>query len=135
MKWFTWAVLPAFFARLTAVLAKVRVAYVNSKSATAPRTMWVVSFPAMLIPVFSATLLAQTSREIDAHQFSTSTFSSDYQPSDENASHSAASPQGDSSQNDTNCSNSCQPIDWVHAWMRKVEWTRHVPVSRITSPP
>ena len=45
-----------------------------------------ISFPAMLIPVFSATLLAQTSRDIDAHQFSTSNlpFSSDYQPSDEN---------------------------------------------------
>jgi uncharacterized membrane protein len=58
MKWFTWAVLSAFFAGLTALLAKVRVAYVNSKSAIAVRTMWVISFPAMLIPVFSATLLA-----------------------------------------------------------------------------
>jgi hypothetical protein len=119
-------VLSAFVPGLAAVLAKVRVAYVNSKSATAARTMWFICFAAVLIPVFCATLLAQTSLEIDAHQFSTSNlpFSSDYQPSDENASDSAASPQGDSSQNDTNCSSSCQQNDWVHAWMRKVDKTR-----------
>jgi hypothetical protein len=125
MKWFTWAVLSASFARLTAGLAKVG-AFVNSNLATVVRTMRTVCFAGVLVPLFSAPSLAQTSREIDAHQFSSSNlpFSSDYQPSDENASDSAASPQGDSSQNDTNCSSSCQQNDWVHAWMRKVDKTR-----------
>jgi hypothetical protein len=126
MKWFTWAVLSAFFAGLTALLAKVRVAYVNSKSAIAVRTMWVISFPAMLIPIFSATLLAQTSREIGAHQFSTSNlpFPSDYQPSDENASDSSACPEGDASQSDINNRSSQEQNDWVHAWMHTVDKAR-----------
>jgi hypothetical protein len=71
----------------------------------------------MLIPVFSATLLAQTSRDIDAHQFPSSNL-------DDIASDSAEFPQQDSSQNDTNCSSSCQQNDWVHAWMRKVDKAR-----------
>ena len=116
MKWFTWAVLSAFFARLTAVLTTVG-ASVNSNLATAVRTMRTVCFAAVLIPVFSATLLAQTSREIDAHQFSSSNW-------DESASDSTEFPQQDSSQNDTNCSSSCQQDDWVHAWMRKVDKAR-----------
>jgi bacterial/archaeal transporter family protein len=50
MNWFTWALLSAFFAGLTAVLAKVGVAHVNSNLATAVRTVvilifaWVVVF-------------------------------------------------------------------------------------------
>jgi transporter family protein len=50
MNWFTWALLSAFFAGLTAVLAKVGVAHVNSNLATAIRTVvilvfaWVVVF-------------------------------------------------------------------------------------------
>jgi uncharacterized membrane protein len=77
MNGFTWVLRSAFFAGLTPVLTTVG-ASVNSNLATAVRTMRTVCFAAVLIPVFSATLLAQTSREIDAHQFSTSTFSSDY---------------------------------------------------------
>jgi transporter family protein len=50
MNWFTWALLSAFFAGLTAVLAKVGVAHVNSNLATAIRTVvilifaWIVAF-------------------------------------------------------------------------------------------
>ena len=39
MNWFIWAVLSAFFAGLTAVLAKVGVENVNSNLATAIRTV------------------------------------------------------------------------------------------------
>jgi hypothetical protein len=38
MNWFIWALLSAFFAGLTAVVAKVGVAHVNSNLATAIRT-------------------------------------------------------------------------------------------------
>src|SRR5713101_3943936 len=44
MNWFTWALLSAFFAGLTAVLAKVGVAHVNSNLATAIRTMVILIF-------------------------------------------------------------------------------------------
>src|SRR5690242_8360145 len=50
MNWFIWALLSAFFAGLTAVLAKVGVAHVNSNLATAIRTVvilifaWLVAF-------------------------------------------------------------------------------------------
>src|SRR5438309_4595334 len=50
MSWFMWALLSAFFAGLTAVLAKVGVAHVNSNLATAIRTVvilifaWLVAF-------------------------------------------------------------------------------------------
>ncbi|MGH9515519.1 MAG: EamA family transporter [Terriglobales bacterium] len=50
MSWFIWALLSAFFAGLTAVLAKVGVAHVNSNLATAIRTVvilvfaWVIAF-------------------------------------------------------------------------------------------
>ena len=50
MSWFIWALLSAFFAGLTAVLAKVGVAHVNSNLATAIRTVvilifaWLVAF-------------------------------------------------------------------------------------------
>ncbi|PYV60360.1 MAG: hypothetical protein DMG95_14125 [Acidobacteria bacterium] len=50
MSWFIWALLSAFFAGLTAVLAKVGVAHVNSNLATAIGTVvilffaWLVAF-------------------------------------------------------------------------------------------
>jgi transporter family protein len=44
MNWFTWALLSAFFAGLTAVLAKVGVAHVDSNLATAIRTVVILIF-------------------------------------------------------------------------------------------
>jgi transporter family protein len=44
MNWFTWALLSAFFAGLTAVLAKVGVAHVDSNLATAIRTVVILVF-------------------------------------------------------------------------------------------
>jgi transporter family protein len=44
MSWFYWALLSAFFAGLTAILAKVGVAGVNSNLATAVRTTVVLVF-------------------------------------------------------------------------------------------
>ena len=44
MNWFVWAILSAFFAGLTAILAKVGVAGVNSNLATAIRTTVVLVF-------------------------------------------------------------------------------------------
>jgi transporter family protein len=44
VNWFTWALLSAFFAGITAVLAKVGVGHVNSNLATAIRTTVVLVF-------------------------------------------------------------------------------------------
>src|ERR1700722_10547997 len=44
MNWFTWSLLSAFFAGLTAVLAKVGVEHVNSNLATAIRTVVILIF-------------------------------------------------------------------------------------------
>ena len=44
LNWFTWALLSALFAGLTAVLAKVGVAHVNSNLATAIRTVVILIF-------------------------------------------------------------------------------------------
>ena len=44
MTWFFWALLSAFFAGLTAVLAKVGVEHVNSNLATAIRTVVILIF-------------------------------------------------------------------------------------------
>src|ERR1700692_6447 len=44
MNWFIWALLSAFFAGLTAVLAKVGVQHVNSNLATAIRTVVILVF-------------------------------------------------------------------------------------------
>src|SRR3954471_3358036 len=44
MSWFVWALLSAFFAGLTAILAKVGVAHVNSNLATAIRTVVILIF-------------------------------------------------------------------------------------------
>ncbi len=44
MSWFVWALLSAFFAGLTAILAKVGVEHVNSNLATAIRTVVILVF-------------------------------------------------------------------------------------------
>jgi bacterial/archaeal transporter family protein len=44
MNWFTWALLSAFFAGLTAVLAKVGVQQIDSNMATAIRTVVILIF-------------------------------------------------------------------------------------------
>lgn len=44
MNWFIWALLSAFFAALTALLAKLGVAHVNSNLATAVRTSVILVF-------------------------------------------------------------------------------------------
>ena len=44
MNWFTWALLSAFFAGLTAILAKVGVQQIDSNMATAIRTVVIVIF-------------------------------------------------------------------------------------------
>ena len=44
MNWFIWSLLSAFFAGLTAVLAKVGVEHVNSNLATAIRTLVILIF-------------------------------------------------------------------------------------------
>lgn len=44
MNWFTWALLSAFFAGLTAVLAKIGVEGINSNLATAIRTVVILFF-------------------------------------------------------------------------------------------
>ena len=53
MNWLFWALLSAFFAALTAVLAKVGVANVNSNLATAIRTSVVVVFSWALVTALS----------------------------------------------------------------------------------
>ena len=44
MNWFTWALLSALFAGITAVLAKIGVKDVNSNMATAIRTVVILVF-------------------------------------------------------------------------------------------
>ena len=44
MHWFIWALLSAFFARATAVLAKIGVKEINSNLATAIRTVVILVF-------------------------------------------------------------------------------------------
>lgn len=53
MNWFTWAILCAFFAGLTAVLAKVGVAGVDSTLATAIRTTVILVFTWALFLAFT----------------------------------------------------------------------------------
>ena len=55
MNWLFWALLSAFFAALTAVLAKVGVANVDSNLATAIRTSVVVVFSWALVTALSKT--------------------------------------------------------------------------------
>jgi transporter family protein len=60
MNWFFWALLSAFFAALTAILAKVGVADINSNLATAIRTTvvlaftWVIALATGGVPVLAA---------------------------------------------------------------------------------
>ena len=49
MNWFTWALLSAFFAALTAILAKVGVSSIDSNVATAIRTSVVVVFTWLIV--------------------------------------------------------------------------------------
>ena len=57
--WLTWALLSAFFAAVTAVLAKVGVAGVDSNLATAIRTSVVVVFTWMLVALTRETAEVQ----------------------------------------------------------------------------
>jgi bacterial/archaeal transporter family protein len=62
MNWFVWALLSAFFAGLTAILAKVGVEHVNSNLATAIRTVVILVF-AWSVALFTKTqLLASIER-------------------------------------------------------------------------
>ena len=54
MSWFVWALLSAFFAGLTAILAKVGVEHVNSNLATAIRTVVILVF-AWSVALFTET--------------------------------------------------------------------------------
>lgn len=54
MNWFVWALLSAFFAGLTAILAKVGVEHVNSNLATAIRTVVILIF-AWAVALFTKT--------------------------------------------------------------------------------
>lgn len=54
MNWFVWALLSAFFAGLTAILAKIGVEHVNSNLATAIRTVVILLF-AWSIVLFTKT--------------------------------------------------------------------------------
>ena len=54
MNWLIWALLSGFFAGLTAVLAKVGVAHVNSNLATAIRTVVILIF-AWIVALFTNT--------------------------------------------------------------------------------
>jgi transporter family protein len=54
MNWITWALLSAFFAGLTAVLAKVGVEKINSNLATAIRTVVIMIF-ALTVALFTKT--------------------------------------------------------------------------------
>lgn len=54
MSWFVWALLSAFFAGLTAILAKVGVEHVNSNVATAIRTVVILVF-AWMVALLSKT--------------------------------------------------------------------------------
>ena len=63
MNWFIWALLSALFAGITAVLAKVGVAGVNSNLATAIRTTVVLVFAwCMAIPALRSSGLASLGR-------------------------------------------------------------------------
>jgi transporter family protein len=48
MNWLSWALLSAFFAGVTAILAKVGVVSVNSNLATAIRTVVILAFSLLL---------------------------------------------------------------------------------------
>jgi hypothetical protein len=80
---------------------------------------------AILISVFSATLRAQTSGEIDTYSLSglLTPLSLCDQPAADCSPNSTAAPQPDPGQNDASGSNSYKN-DWVHSWLRKVDQAR-----------
>jgi len=81
-------------------------------------------FIAILISVFSATLQAQTSGEIDSYRFSSSVspVSLCGQSADECSSKSAALGQNTSNLDDAG--NTRVQDDWVHSWLHKVDEVR-----------
>lgn len=81
---------------------------------------------AILSSIFSVTLWAQTSGELDVHAFSNSTpsFSLCGVFADECSSDSGVTGQNSSNQNDANGSNGRSQTDWIHSWMRKVDEAR-----------
>ena len=62
MNWIFWALLSALFAGITAVLAKVGVANVDSNLATAVRTTVVLVFTWLIVLVVHRRLLRQAER-------------------------------------------------------------------------
>lgn len=62
MSWFIWALLSAFFAGLTAVLAKVGLAGVNSNLATAIRTVVILIFAWLVAFLTNAGPISKLSR-------------------------------------------------------------------------
>ncbi len=62
MSWFVWALLSAFFAGLTAILAKVGVEHVNSNLATAIRTVVILVFAWSIVLVTKTQSLASIGR-------------------------------------------------------------------------
>ncbi len=87
---------------------------------------------AILVSVFSATAQAQTSGEIDASLFSISPptpslpFSSCGRSADECSPNPVAVIQNGLNESDAGggSSSNSQQDDWVHAWLRKVDWVR-----------
>ena len=80
---------------------------------------------AILLSLFPAALLAQTSGETNASPFSfTQSLSFCSQSTDRCSPNSAAIPQQDSNQIDANGNNSRSQDDWVHSWLRKVDEVR-----------
>jgi transporter family protein len=64
MNWFTWSLLSALFAGITAILAKVGVEGVNSNLATAIRTTVVLVFSwCLVVPALQATGISHITRK------------------------------------------------------------------------
>ena len=60
MNWLTWSLLSAVFAALTAILAKIGIAGIDSNLATAVRTTVVVLFAWAIVPLTSSYGAAST---------------------------------------------------------------------------
>src|ERR1700674_932613 len=83
-------------------------------------------FMALLISVFSGTLLAQTSDETNAYLFPGSgpSLSSCGQSANQGSPDATTVPQNISNQSNADSSNSRNQNDWVHSWMRTVDQAR-----------
>jgi len=81
---------------------------------------------ALLISVFSGTLLAQTSDETNAYLFPGSgpSLSSCGQSANQGSPDATTVPQNISNQSNADSSNSRNQNDWVHSWMRTVDQAR-----------